>query len=312
MGDDDDDDAYYALFLLASYNPTTSVAQSIPPPPPPSSSSSSTTTATTQSSSSSSTTTISSSFSKLVPSIFRRNRKDLSLPPSDIDDFWQYANNYQSKWSGLHITLSDFAGKCDSTNDHIVKHDSNLILAVIPEIRSALYGNNNINDMIEYTLSDNNINNMKLIRLPNDTIAIDFNIDNIILDKICHVIYRNGIYGLRKQDELKEGNKKDGIKHRLHGERNKLHMSIGNINDIGFIKRLVNLNINPMTQLPLPPIKSITGTLTIQSSPIPESLKESLRVMTWDISIVKWKNIKEEKRVDEIIFKEKLMKTIKN
>ena len=298
MDDDDDDNAYYALFLLASYNPTTSVAQS--PPAQPSSSSSS-------SSSTSSTSTMSSSFSKLVPSIFRRNRKDITIPPSDIEDFWQHANSYQSKWSGLHITLSDFAGKCDSTNDHIVKHDSNLILAVIPEIRSALYGNNNVNDMIEYTLSNNNINSMKLIRLPNDNIAIDFNIDNIILDKICHVIYRNGIYGLRKQDELKEGNKKDGLKHRMHGERNKLHMSIGNINDLGFIKRLVNLNINPMTQLPLPPIKSLT-TLTIQSAPIPESLKESLRVMSWDISIVKWKNIKEEKRVDEIIFKEKLLK----
>jgi len=149
---------------------------------------------------------------------------------------------------------------------------------------------------------------MKLIRLPNDTIAIDFNIDNSVLDKICHVIYRNGIYGLRKQDELKEGNKKDGIKHRLHGERNKLHMSIGNINDLGFIKRLVNLNINPMTQLPCAPIKSLTGALTIQSAPMPESLKESLKKMSWDISIVKWNNIKDEKRVDEIIFKEKLMK----
>ena len=291
--------SYYALFLFASHIPTSSPPQS-----------SSTTTSSSSSSSpppsSSSLSSASSrpSFGKFA-SIFRR-KKEIPIPSlSAIDDFWNYADYQAEKWSGLHITLSDFAGKCDSNS--LVKHNASLSKAVLPEIRSALYGNATSNELIEYRFSEKHVKKMKLIRLPSGLIAIDFNIENAYLDKLCNVIHRNGVYGVRKENELKEGNKKDGLAHRLHGQRSQLHMSLGNIADIEFIKKLVNLNINPITELPAPPIKSLAG-LVLQSAPIPEQLQESLSNMTWEIAIVKWNNIKEEKRIDKISYKEKLLK----
>ena len=68
-------------------------------------------------------------------------------------------------------------------------------------------------------------------------------------------------------------------------------MLLGNIEDIEFIRRLF------VTQLPL------LGTPSL----VPQVIKDSIQQMKFEIAIVKW-NITQEKKVDKIVFKEKLMK----
>jgi hypothetical protein len=265
--DDDDDDihSYFALFLYANYT------INVPPINEP------------------------KRLEKLV-SIFKSSKKEV-ISFSALDLFWQHCNSYQSiKWKGLHITLSDFAGKNDNKLFQ-VKHRASLDKAVIPEIRSSLYGNTIESDLKEYIFEPKNLEGLKWLRFPNGIIAIDFSFNSTTLDKICTVIERNGVYGVKKGDELKIGNKKDGFQHRLHGLRKELHMSLGNIEDIEFIRRLINLDINPVTQLPL------LGTPSL----VPQVIKDSIQKMKFEIAIVSW-NITLPKAVHKIVLKEKLMK----
>ena len=232
------------------------------------------------------------SIEKLV-SIFR-TKKEANLPLSNIDDFWQYCDSYQSKWKGLHISLSDFAAKNDNSLCQ-VRHRASLDKAVFPEIRSALYGNET--NLKECIFEPKSLEGLKWLRFPNGIIALDFSFKSVTLDKICEVIERNGVYGVKKGDELKVGNKKDGLQHRLHGLRRELHISLGNINEIGFLRRLINLDINPVTELPM------IGTPSL----VPKVIVDSLQKMKFEIAIVRW-NKSKEKQVHEIVLKEKLMK----
>jgi hypothetical protein len=203
-----------------------------------------------------------------------------------------YADDFQARqgWLGLHITLSDFAGKHDDPRAS-VKHGSSTgraIDAVADWIGAQHPGR-------RYRVSQGQRDALTWKAFKNGLVAVEFTSGSRTLDHVCHILGQAGMWGPQKHHARKAEDSPDGLRHRCHGARDDLHLSLGKLNDPGFREALMRDNDGvPVEehQLPVPGGPSL---------PLPENLRHDLSLMDWELRVVRWDNpLSSEKRVNDI------------